>query len=144
MTDASAAVPADGADRPRWRVRVGGVTLWLAFAVWAVVVVAFGAVVLIVLAASLDRAVSGPVGDWGGLVAWAVPTLVVTGWVLRGAGPAVRDSDQDWLVYATRRLIVGNGGRPRAVAVLIALVLGGPVGTAWIVLGLLELASAFG
>lgn len=136
----SPVIPTGPADGPRWRLVSDPLLVAALFWLWCIVAVVVG----LALQAAVVWAVWGRQFDGTALLAvWAPGTVAMVAWVLGGAAPARLDSEQDWSSYATRRLIIGGGGRPRALAVLVALLLGGPVATSWALWILLEIASIF-
>lgn len=136
------AEPADEFVRgPRWRTRTTPRRRHLAAAVTLGVVVLVGLLAMWACAWSLAR-----LGASGSVLflAWAVPTALVVLWTLvRPTVAEVTDDDDDsWFGYAIRWALVGEiDCRPAPVRVLVAVVLGGPVGWALVVFALLTVTG---
>lgn len=79
---------------------------------------------------------------WAVLLPWWAPTLAAVVWAIRRATPAVASDDDDdgWFGYSLRWVLVGEGS-PRAapIRVVTAVLFGGSVAWAMLLLGLLSL-----
>lgn len=113
----------------------------------AAAVVTFGVYLAVGLAiVSAIMWVLGAIGAprWVVALPWLFPTLVVLVWNQRRPGPAIPtdDDDDSWTGYSVRYVLVGAGEpRPRLARLVAALLFGAPVGWAFFVLLLIELAG---
>lgn len=139
---AMSAEPADEFVRgPKWRTRTTPRRRHLAAAVTLGVIVIVGVVAMWACAWSL--AWLGATGSVLTLV-WAVPTACVVLWTLvRPTVAELTDDDDDsWFGYTIRWALVGEiDCRPAPVRVLVAVVLGAPVGWALVVFALLTVSG---
>lgn len=128
---------------PKWRTRVAPRTRATAALATAAVVVAIGAIVMWVAILVLQS--TGAPG-WVAAAPWWLPAGAVTVWTLRRPAPAIAtdDDDDSWPGFAIRRLLVGEDeARAVPIRVAVAVVVGGPIGWALLLLGGLVLLGVF-
>lgn len=122
---------------PKWRMRATPQQRHRAALVTFVVVVAVGVALLTAVMWGL-AALGAPPSIV--VLPWLVPTAAVLLWtVLRGTPARLSDDDDDtWFGYAIRWALVGEAERrPVAVRVVVALLVGAPVGWALLVVAAL-------
>ena len=122
--------------KPPWRSRASTGSLWAAIATTFAIMLAIGGILFVAVVVVLDYA-DAP--RWMALVTWAVPTVSMLVWAVRGRIPAT-ESDyeaQSWSDYSVRAVMIGIE-RPRGVParVATAVLFGAPLGT-WVVVGVL-------
>jgi len=100
-----------------------------------------GLLVMVAAIAALGRAGSP---TWAQVLPWLVPMLGVLVWSLSGPTPADATDyeEQSWSGYVIRYVLIGEEVlRPRLERILVAVLVGGPIGWAMIVISLLALVG---
>lgn len=137
----SARAPDEFVRGPKWRTRTTASRRHRAAALTFALIVAVGATVMWALLWSFDR-LDAP--GWIVTLTWAIPTAGVLLWTLIRPSPAelTDDDDDSWFGYTIRWALVGEL-EPRAVPlrIVVALIVGAPVGWALVLVALLTIAG---